>query len=297
MEKPGVLTKNQIEQFIEEGYTHLEEAFPRQQALQAQSFLWERLAERGVQRNDRSTWNEPMVRINQTYNDPIFQKCATPRLVGAIEDLVGHGRYLEAQESKTGWGWWPVNFSLGSQVPWGVPTTGWHWDGSQFRHFVDSPDQGLLLLCIFSDIPRHGGGTLVATGSHRIVARFLSHFSEGIEHRPAIEQCSRSHPWLEQLTGNANEPLEDRGEFFLETSYVDEQQTTLRVVETIGTAGDIFLCHPFLYHCSSQNHSGIPRFMCNRTTPLTERMQIRSGNGDYSPLERSIRQALLTNEE
>jgi hypothetical protein len=294
MEQYRVLKKEQVDQFMEEGFTHLEEAFPHQQALLAQDFLWERLAEQGVQRDDRSTWHEPLIRIRETYDHPVFQKCATPRLVGAIEDLVGQGRYLEARETKTHWGWWPVNFSFGSQSAWDVPTTGWHWDGSHFRHFVDSPDQGLLLLCIFSDIPSHGGGTLVATGSHKIVARFLSQFPEGIEHRQAIEQCNRSHPWLEKLTGQSKEPVENRSQFFLDAPYVDEQQTTLRVVETTGAAGDIFLCHPFLYHCSSQNHAGIPRFMCNRTTPLTERMQTRRNDDNYSPLELSIRQALLT---
>jgi ectoine hydroxylase-related dioxygenase (phytanoyl-CoA dioxygenase family) len=293
MMKLNVLSNTQVEQFMEEGYTRLEEALPRQQALLAQSFLWERLAERGVHREDPSTWHEPMIRINETYDDPVFQKCVTSRLVGAIEDLVGPGRYAEAAATETNWGWWPVNFSLGSERPWEVPAKGWHWDGSQFRHYVDSPDQGLLLLCIFSDISHHGGGTTVAAGSHKIVARFLSQFPEGIEHRPAIEQCSRSHPWLEKLTSPAQEPVEERNAYFLETPYTDEQQTTLRVVETSGQAGDIFLCHPFLYHSSSQNHSGVPRFMCNRTTPLTERMQTQRSDGNYSPLEQSIRQALF----
>lgn len=288
----NVLTDTQVEQFIEEGYTKLEEAFPRQQALLAQSFLWERLAERGVRRDDRSTWKEPMVRINETYDDSVFQACATQRLIGAIEDLVGQGRYAEAQQ-KTQWGWWPVNFSLGSQEAWDVPQTGWHWDGSHFRHFVDSPDQGLLLLCIFSEVQPQGGGTTVATGSHKVVARLLSQYPAGIEHRPAIEQCNRTHPWLGKLTGITDSPVENRIEFFMQTPYTDDQHTTLRVVETTGSPGDIFLCHPFLYHSSAPNHSGIPRFMCNRTTPLTERMQMQRNDGNYSPLELSIRHTLL----
>lgn len=287
----NVLTEAQVEQFIEEGYTRLEEAFPRQQALLAQSFLWERLAEQGIRRDDRATWKEPMVRIRETYEDPVFQACATPRLISAIEDLVGHGRYAEARQ-KTRWGWWPVNFSLGSQEPWNVPTTGWHWDGSHFRHFVDSPDQGLLLLCLFSEVQSHGGATTVATGSHKIVARLLSQYPEGIEHRPAIEQGNRTHPWLRKLTGQDDLPVEKRIKFFMETPYTDEDNVTLRVIEATGSPGDVFLCHPFLYHSSAQNHSGIPRFMCNRTTPLTERMQMQRSDGNYSPLELSIRQAL-----
>jgi len=290
----SVLTNAQVEQFIEEGYTRLEEAFSPQQALLAQSFLWERLAERGVQRADPATWKEPMVRVNETYEDPVFQACATSRLVSAIEDLVGHGRYAEAGQ-KTRWGWWPVNFSLGSHEPWNVPKTGWHWDGSHFRHYVDSPDQGLLLLCLFSEVKPRGGGTTVAVGSHKIVTKLLSRYPEGVEHRPAIDECNRTHPWLGQLTGLVPTPTENRVEYFMETPYTDEDNVTLRVVEATGSPGDIFLCHPFLYHSSSQNHSGIPRFMCNRTTPLTERMQTQRSDGNYSPLETSLRQVLRSN--
>jgi ectoine hydroxylase-related dioxygenase (phytanoyl-CoA dioxygenase family) len=288
-----VLSDAQVEQFIEEGYTRLEEAFPRQQALAAQSFLWERLAERGVRRDDPSTWTEPMVRINETYDDPVFQACVTPRLVAAIEDLVGPGRYAEA-EQKTRWGWWPVNFSLGSHEPWNVPTTGWHWDGSHFRHFVDSPDQGLLLLCLFSEVRSHGGATTVATGSHKIVTKFLARYPEGLEHRQAIRECIRSHPWLTSLTGQSTTPIEDRIQYFMDTPYTDEDGNTLRVVEATGSPGDIILCHPFLFHSSAPNHSGIPRFMCNRTTPLTERMQTQRDDGNYSPLEMSLRKVLVT---
>lgn len=285
-----ILTATQVEQFIEDGYTRLEEAFPRQQALEAQAFLWERLAERGVSRGDQATWTEPMIRLHETYTDEVFQACATPRLTSAIEDLVGQGRYAEAGQ-ETRWGWWPVNFSLGSQEPWTIPTKGWHWDGNYFRHFVDSPEQGLLLLCLFSEIQPHGGGTLVAAGSHKVVSRFLAQYPEGLEHRPAIDQCIRSHQWFSALAGQAQDAPTDRLAYFMTTSYVDSD-AHLRVLETMGAPGDIFLCHPLLLHCASQNHLRIPRFMCNRTTPLTERIQTERSDGNYSPLEISLQQAL-----
>src|SRR5690349_18268597 len=145
----SVLSQEQVDQFMERGYTVVEEAFPRKQALAAQEFLWERLAERGVQKDDRSTWQEPMVRMQENYNDPVFDQCTTERLVAATEDLLGRGRRLVQTK---GWGWWPVNFASGADQPWDVPTAGWHWDGSHFRHYVDAPDQGLLMLCIFSEI-------------------------------------------------------------------------------------------------------------------------------------------------
>jgi hypothetical protein len=291
---PNVLSAAQIEHFIERGYAKLDEAFPHAQALAAQDFLWNRLAERdGVHKNDPPTWTEPMIRLNETFSEPVFAACATERLKGAVEDLLGPGRWRE-RENVGRWGWWPVNFSQGADVPWTVPTGGWHWDGQHFRHFVDSPDQGLLLLCMFSDIGPRGGGTLVAEGSHQVVARILARHPDGSEHRAAITEVLDTHPWLAELT--ARRPLapghEDRVQRFMNETHTDEEGTQLRVSEITAQAGDVFLCHPFLIHAASPNHSGVPRFMCNRTTPLRERMNLDRADGNYSPVEISIRKAL-----
>ncbi|MDF2959146.1 MAG: hypothetical protein K0S39_881 [Paenibacillus sp.] len=296
-----VLTPMEIEQFMENGYVKLEEAYPRKLALEAQNFLWGRLGNQGVHKSDPTTWTQPMVHIKETYDDDVFQVCNTSRLADAVEDLIGEGRYAQRivygeDTRKTRWGWWPVNFSSGADQQWTVPAKGWHWDGIQFRHFVDSPDQGLLCLCLFSDVVPQGGGTLVAEGSHKLVARFLKDQPEGIELADGIKAAGGSHPWLAELMGNSAEEagsVMDRYEKFMNRYYTDADGIRLKVVETTGVAGDVFLCHPFLFHAASQNHTGTPRFMCNRTTPLKEKMSLnRANDADYSPLERSIRRAL-----
>lgn len=314
-----VLKPYQIEQFIECGYTPLEEAFPRPNALAVQEFLWERLAERGIRRDDRSTWTVPVCHIRENYSDPVFRSCATERLKDAVEDLLGAGRWRDRDEVGH-WGWWPVNFSKGAGRPWTIPADGWHWDGQHFRHYLDAPVQGLLLLCMFSEIGPRGGGTLVAEGSHRIVARFLSLHPEGLELHEAIPLCHKSHPWLRALTGavpahpsapgtpepgpaarglyadddaGAEEEAAAQARLARFTDIVTHDDgTALKVTEITAAPGDVFLCHPFLYHAASANPSGVPRFMCNRTTPLKERMRFHRPDGDYSPLEISIRRAL-----
>lgn len=286
-----VLTETQIEQFIERGYVKLEEAFPHRQALAAQDFLWERLAERGVQKDDQTTWTEPMVHIKETYTAPVFQACETERLADAVEDLVGAGRWAGCGQPAQ-WGWWPVNFAAGADKPWDIPTGSWHWDGQHFRHSVTAPDQGLLLLPHFSEVGPHGGGTLVAEGSHEIVACLLHEYPDGVEHRDALEHCHRVHPWLAELTGKTPGDGTPRVAKFMDSTTTDAWGTSLRVIETNAAPGDVILCHPFLYHSASQNHSGIPRFMCNRTTPLREPMQLERSDGDYSPVEISIKNGL-----
>lgn len=297
MKNGKVLTQNEIEQFVELGWVKVPQAFDRQAALKAQDFLWEQVEKRGIKRADQTTWTTPMLRINENYATEDFSDCNSDRLSDAIEDLVGVGRWT-GRGVPNNWGWWPVNFSDGSDLEWDVPSNGWHWDGIHFNHQVDSPDQGLLCLCIFSDIGPQGGGTLVAEGSHKIVARYLAEQKEAVKLGDGIQAVNKSHDWFSRLTGqlevppSTNEKSTDRIDYFMNHTYKDNG-ANLRVIETTAEAGDVFLCHPFLYHASSQNHSGIPRFMCNRTTPLTERLNVTNDfEGENTPLELSIRKAL-----
>ncbi|MBB3114638.1 hypothetical protein FHS18_006776 [Paenibacillus phyllosphaerae] len=321
-----VLTEEQVEHFIEKGWVLLAGAFAREDALEAQDFLWTEVEKRsGVRKDDRETWTEPLVQINENFLTPAFARCNSERLGDAIEDLIGHGRWANRTvygetERLGGFGWWPVNFSLNADQPWSVPVNGWHWDGIHFKHFIDSPEQGLLCLCLFSDVGHQGGGTFIVEGSHKVVARFLSGHPEGLELGDAIGLLNREHPYLRELTGadrsadnksndiyndqtapNVGTPEEASAEAiaqarldkFMNNDYTDADGIKLRVLETTGRSGDAILCHPFLYHSSSQNLIGVPRFMCNRTTPITERLNLqRENEADYSPLELSIRQAL-----
>ncbi|MBP3962778.1 hypothetical protein [Paenibacillus lignilyticus] len=301
-----VLNFEQIEHFKEWGWVKVEQAFPRETAVSCQQFLWEKLRERGVLQEDPSSWTKPMIYIQEAYRSPEFDQCNTLRMANAIEELIGKERWTDKgvygiDEIHSTWGWWPVNFALGAEQEWTVPTEGWHWDGIHFRHYVDSPEQGLLCLCLFSEIAPRGGGTLVLEGSHKLVARFLAQHPQGLESQAAIDALNMQHPYLAQLTGIASgqhaSTAEARIHTFMNTLHRDSEGIQLRVIETTGSPGDVILCHPFLYHTASPNHNGVPRFMCNRTTPLKERMNLnRDDPRDYSPLEMSIRQALSDRE-
>lgn len=301
----SVLSDLDVEQFRDCGYVRVQQAFPRAEALRAQDDLWKQLARRGIQKDDPATWTQPMVRMNETFDTPAFRACKTDRLKNAVEDLVGKGRW-RTRDAQDGWGWWPVNFAMGADQPWDVPTGGWHWDGQHFRHYVNAPDQGLLMLCVFSDIRSRGGATLIAEGSHKIVARYLDSHPEGMTLHEGVRDCPTTHPWLADLTGIALSSTNcynrdrfeawrqsgDRVERFMSRAFVDDLGFHLRVVEATASAGDIYLCHPFLYHAASQNHLATPRFLCNRTTPLYEPMRFDRPQEDCSPLEMSISAAL-----
>ena len=291
-----ILTPAQVEQFIELGYTKVEQAIPPAQALAAQDFLWGKLEARGIKRDDRSTWTDPFVRIDEMLGDPVVLACMTRRLADAVEDVVGEGRWREYMHPRP-WGFWPVNFARGADKPWDVPFNDWHLDGADWLYTVDAPHQGLLLLCIFSQIEPRGGGTLLAEGSHQVIARSLNRHPEGIDRVAFIRQVAAEHPWLGTLTRPSPTPRLSRMrvEFFMNTIFTDADGTRLRVVEATGSPGDIYLCHPFIYHSTSSNHSGRPRFICNLTTPLFEKMNLARPDGNHSPLEISIRNAIGSN--
>ncbi len=301
--KYQVLTPTEVNHFIEHGYILLKAAYPRKTALEAQDFLWDRIAEHyreyGLDKKNPATWKPvlekdanstfPTIHLREFYNDPIFKACETTRLAGAIEDLIGEGRWALKHQPHN-WGWWPINFAVGASSPWNVPSSGWHWDGMERKHYINSPEQGLLVLPCFSDVFRQGGGTLIAAGSHKIVARYLTRYSDGQYSTTAIEECSAEHPWLAELTGHV-ESSDCRIQKFMKNVTVDNTGTELQVIETIAEAGDVMLGHPFLFHAASQNHSGLPRFMCNRAAPLTEPMNLNRLDDDYSVLELSILKA------
>ena len=77
-----------------------------------------------------------------------------------------------------------VNFRRGADKPWMKPAPeagGWHKDGSFFRHFLDSREQGLLTIVYWSDVGHKGGGTFIAPDSIKHVARYLADHPEGVD--------------------------------------------------------------------------------------------------------------------
>lgn len=49
----------------------------------------------------------------------------------------------------------------------------WHNDGDFFVHFLDSPEQALLVIPLWSDIAHKGGGTAVNGDGIKYIAKHL----------------------------------------------------------------------------------------------------------------------------
>ncbi|GIX07519.1 MAG: hypothetical protein KatS3mg115_1922 [Candidatus Poribacteria bacterium] len=254
-----VLTEEQIEHFLEKGYVHLEQVFPRELAEEWRALAFKRL---GYDPDDPSTWVEARVHLPTLHR--VRVKDVAPQAWGAICDLLG-GEERIANAEHYSWGdGFIINFRLGADREWvppGPEVRGWHKDGDFFRHFLDSPEQGLLTIVIWSDIAPRSGGTFVATDSVPIVARFLAEHPEGV--------LPGQFPFQEMI------------------------RECREFVELTGRAGDVVLLHPYILHSASYNPSGRARFITNPPVALREPMNFnRPDPSEYSPVELAVLRGL-----
>lgn len=152
---------------------------------------------------------------------------------------------------------------------------GWHVDGDFFVHYLDSPEQALLVVPLFTDVPPQGGGTALYPAGMRAVAAHLRAHPEGVSPR----MVPRGHPdfgvegktldWFNDVAGRGAD-----GDY----------------VEACGDAGDVFLLHPLMLHSSTNNARRAVRIITNPPVALREPFRFDRPRGDedaYSIVERA----------
>src|SRR5918999_3807322 len=252
-----VLSDEQVEHFITRGHVVVHDCFDKQLAAEWVERGFVRL---GYDPNDPATWEKGRIHMPRTLN--VDCKDFSPKAWGAVCDLLGGEDRIQQPYT---WGdSFIVNLREGADRPWEPPSPrspGWHKDGDFFRHFLDSPEQGLLTLVLWSDVEHQGGATFVATGSVGPVARFLAARPEGVP--------PNAFP-VGELVGQCTE-----------------------FVEAAGRVGDVFLLHPYLLHAKSQNVLRRPRLITNPPVHLTEPMRFdRPDPADFSLVERAVLRGL-----
>jgi hypothetical protein len=261
------LSALQIKQFIKDGLVRIDQAFPKELAEQALDELWRNT---GCDRDNPNTWTHPVIRLmpidDQFGNQPLsFREAAnTPILYRAFDQLLGNGRW----QKRPNVGTFVVRFP-GSEDPGDL---GWHIDASfqadekdnvlgdysDWRVNITSRGRALLMLFLFSDVGEQDAPTRIRVGSHQDMARFLA---------PAGD------------IGMSNMELESVG-------------ADRPVAFATGKAGTVYLCHPFLIHAAQRHNGSKPRFMSQPPLGHAEPFKLEREDGDYSPAEIAIREAL-----
>jgi hypothetical protein len=260
---PRMLSEAQVEQFVDEGFVRVDEAFSRDTAAEGREILWRQT---GCDKNDRSTWTKPVIRLASLAQEPFRRAANTPVLHRAFDQLVGEGRWMPRESL----GMFLIRFPSRNDPG----DAGWHVDSSfppdppvgddylRWRINVHSKGRALLMLFLFSDVGEEDAPTRIRIGSHLTVARLLA--GAGEQGMSTAELATKATPATEGMK---------------------ESLAT-------GKAGTVYLCHPFLVHASQPNRKGNPRFMAQ--PPLMPRVpfELTREDGDYSAVERAIRMGL-----
>jgi hypothetical protein len=255
------LNNNQIESFIAQGFIKIENAFSKETAEECRNILWK---DTGCNPDDASTWKQPVIRLGDYKQEPFKRAANSPVLHAAFDQLVGKERWIPRDSL----GAFPIRFP-GKEEP---GDTGWHVDGSfpgdainnffSWRINISSKGRALLMLFLFSDVGEYDAPTRIRTGSHYDVARLL-------------------------------ETAGEKGMSFLELAERLSITEGRQEVNATGSAGTVYLCHPFLVHAAQKHKGNTPRFLAQPPLAPAEDFQLLRLDGNYSPVEVAIRNAII----
>jgi ectoine hydroxylase-related dioxygenase (phytanoyl-CoA dioxygenase family) len=170
-----------------------------------------------------------------------------------LDDLMGPGRWAEPAH----WGQPLVCFP--TAAPWTLPHRSWHLDGpceaASRRAMV-----GRLFL-ILGPLAPQGGGTVVATGSHRLVEALADAAGETVHSGEMRQRLAALDPWFAELM-TASGAGDRAGRFMAEPTEV--AGVSLRVEEMTGEPGDLYLMHPRALHAGAPNAAVQPRLVLSQ---------------------------------
>lgn len=251
------MEQSDLERFVDDGYLVVRSAIPPELAEECRLAA---AAQIGIDLDDPSAWKRPVVRGVPT-GDCFNRAANAPRLLTAIEQLVGP----EAWQPRPNLGAFVVRFPSDEDPG----DTAWHIDSSfqptgDSRWFVNYRSKGraLLLLCLLSDVAMDDAPSRLLPGSHQEMARLLA--PAGEEGLPGAYEGQTSRIPLPPHTGN---------EMF-----------------ATGSAGDVFVCHPFLVHAASWPHRGrTPRFLAQPPIVVQDGFGLEAPFGRLSLVAKAIR--------
>lgn len=259
-----MLTLEEIARFIEDGYVVVRNAVTRDVVNACEDVIWTALVDRGVRRDEPSTWTRPVVRLNCPEGGPFVAAGTAPALWETYDQLLGTGA------------WWRRE-GVGGTIPVRFPSdvdpgdAGWHIDGSfegpDGRYWVNvrSKARGLLLLLLLTDVDPRGAPTRILAGSHLAVPPVLAPAGAG------------GMPFDHVVPGLP--------------PAVFEREPVLAT----GRAGDAFVCHPFLVHAASWPHRGTrARMIAQPAVGITQPFTLRADERDrhVCPVEAAILRGL-----
>lgn len=156
----------------------------------------------------------------------------------------------------------------------------WHVDGDFFVHYLDSPEQALLVIPLWTDIVPGGGGTMICPSTIEHIAKHLYENPEGVSPRMTPRRENPEFTQEQGLKWYTN----------LAKTMPDEA-----FVEVTGVVGDVFLLHPLMLHSASNNMLRKVRVITNPPVSVKDPFLFDREDGNYSAVERKTLRALGKN--
>jgi hypothetical protein len=246
---------------MRDGYVAVRGAFDADTAEACRNMIWEALGERGVHRDAPATWR-PSVEIPCPSGEPFAAAATSPALAAAYDELIGPGRW-----TRRDWvgGVVPVRFPSEEYPGMG---SGYHIEGSYEGPGgnwanVRSRARGLLTLFLFSDIGPDDAPTRLVKGSHLHIPPILQPYGEA-----GVLSDEVAGKWRPSILCRAT-------------------------AHATGTAGDVYLCHPFIVHTATWPHRGTtPRMMAQPAVHVKDGFVL--DGSDPSPVAQAIMTGLAT---
>ena len=143
-----------------------------------------------------------------------------------------------------------------------MPSSAWHFD---FTPLQDRPGlRAVQVFALLSDVQPQGGGTVVLSGSHHLVARYVGRTKQEPKPRLVRGDLGTRHPWLAELwdrrCAEAAQPGSRRTKFLGVPTTVDGVE--LCVTEITGRPGDLYVMNSDCFHAIAPNAHAVARLMC-----------------------------------
>ena len=221
-------------------------------AMRMRESVWRALAKGGMHRDRPETWKiERRSHLQHLKNDPAFRAVGSEVLSKALDAIFEGRAYAKPKD------WGGLFIAFPSDAKWCIPVAGWHIDANYASGLW--PTNGVKTFALFGDVWPRGGGTLIVSGSHRLVHAWFRKNPPPHGARSAdMRRLLQSHPYVRDL--HSAGPAQGRIARFMDRVEVVDG-VPLRIVKTAGAAGDVFILHPLVLHVAAPNKSAEPRFL------------------------------------
>lgn len=250
------LSSAQIDRFINQGFIKIENAFSSAIADECRAILWKATQ---CDPDNPQSWTQPVIRIGEMALEPFKKAANTTILHTAFDQLAGKGNWLPRESLGT----FPIRFPSKESAG----DTGWHVDASfagqnannylEWRINIQSKGRALLMLFLFSDVSEADAPTVIRIGSHLDIAKIL-------------------------------EPAGEPGLSFMELAQTINSLRDHAQALATGSAGTVYLCHPFIVHAAQDHHGTTPKFMAQPPLITRKDFNIHQPEELCCPVEKAI---------